>query len=81
MFSWEGIDFKGGNDQNVKLLRCGVSASGGFQIFAPDGAHLGTTYPGAVVANCAWGSDGSALYIAAKNAIYRIRLNTKGTGF
>ena len=79
MFSRGSVDFKGGNDQNVKLLRCGFTASGGLHIVAPDEAHLGTIDPGAVVANCAWGNDGSILHIGSTNAVQRTRLNTKGT--
>jgi hypothetical protein len=80
LFSRGNIDFKGRNDQNVKLLGCGFTAPGGLHIVAPDEAHLGTINPGVVVANCAWGNDGSVLYIAATNAMQRIRLNTQRNG-
>ena len=57
------------------------SGPGGIYIFAPDGTHLGTIETGVPTANCAWGDDGSTLYITANTAIYRIKLATKGAGF
>lgn len=57
------------------------SGPGGIYIFAPDGTHLGTIETGVPTANCAWGDDGSTLYITANTAIYRIKLTTKGAGF
>ena len=54
---------------------------GGIYVFAPDGTHLGTIETGVATANCAWGDDGSVLYIAADKAIWRIKLATKGAGF
>jgi gluconolactonase len=32
-------------------------------------------------ANCAWGNDGSVLYVTADKAVCRIRTKTKGKGF
>lgn len=54
---------------------------GGLNVFAPDGTLLGTIETGAPTSNCAWGDDGSVLYITAGTALYRIRLATKGMGF
>lgn len=54
---------------------------GGISVFAPDGTHLGSIETGVATSNCAWGEDGSVLYVAASAAIYRIRLATKGAGF
>jgi gluconolactonase len=58
-----------------------ASGPGGIYVFAPDGTHLGTIETNAPTANCAWGNDGSALYITADTIIYRIKLTTKGAGF
>lgn len=58
-----------------------ASGPGGIYVFAPDGTHLGTIETGVPTANCAWGNDGSTLYIAANTAVYRIKLSTKGAGF
>ena len=48
------------------------------EIFAPDGTHLGTIQLDEVVANAAWGDDGSTLYMTASTGLYRIRLTTEG---
>jgi gluconolactonase len=58
-----------------------ATGPGGVYFFAPDGTHLGIIETGVPTANCAWGDDGSTLYITADKAVYRIRLNTKGAGF
>jgi gluconolactonase len=58
-----------------------ASGPEGIYVFAPDGTHLGTIETGVPTANCAWGDDGSTLYVTANTAVYRIRLTTKGAGF
>jgi gluconolactonase len=73
-----------GAPDGLKIDRQGnLFASGpeGIYVFAPDGTHLGTIETGVPTANCAWGDDGSTLYITANTAVYRIRLTTKGAGF
>lgn len=57
------------------------SGPGGVYVFAPDGKHLGTIVTGVATSNCAWGDDGSMLYITAGTTLYRIKLSTKGAGF
>lgn len=52
---------------------------GGISVFAPDGTLLGRIETGVATSNCAWGDDGSVLYITASTAVYRIRLNTRGS--
>jgi gluconolactonase len=47
-------------------------------ILTPDGHHLGTIDPGEAAANCAWGNDGSTLYITADSRLCRIRTRTRG---
>ncbi|HEY4490765.1 MAG TPA: SMP-30/gluconolactonase/LRE family protein, partial [Acidobacteriota bacterium] len=54
---------------------------GGLYVIAPDGKLLGRFDLGVATGNCAWGEDGSTLFIAGNTALYRIRLNTKGAGF
>jgi gluconolactonase len=71
---------KGGPD-GMKVDREGnifTAGPGGIYIIAPDGVLLGNIDLGAATGNCAWGEDGSVLYIAASTAIYRLRLNTGG---
>lgn len=73
-----------GAPDGLKVDRQGnLFASGpeGVYVFAPDGTHLGTIETGVPTANCAWGDDGSTLYVTANTAVYRIRLTTKGAGF
>lgn len=58
-----------------------ATGPGGVIVFSPDGKHLGTIETGQATANCAFGDDGSTLYITADMYLARIRLNTKGAGF
>ena len=45
---------------------------------APDGSHLGTIATGVPTANCAWGNDGSVLYVTADKDLCRIKTLTNG---
>jgi gluconolactonase len=65
-------------DQKGNLFATGP---GGVLVFAPDGTHLGTIATGVPTANCAFGNDGTVLYVAANHWICRIRTGTKGLGF
>ena len=65
-------------DKNGNLFAAGP---GGIHVIAPDGTHLGSFETGVATGNCAWGDDGSSLYIAANTAILRVKLTTKGAGF
>lgn len=58
-----------------------ATGPGGVLVFAPDGRHLGTIATGVNTSNCAFGNDGSTLYVTADHDICRIRLATKGKGF
>jgi len=58
-----------------------ATGPGGLHIFAPDGTHLGTFETGQATGNCAWGDDGSTLYIQADMYLVRIKLTTKGNRF
>jgi gluconolactonase len=42
---------------------------------------MGVIVTGVATSNCAWGDDGSTLFITAGPALYRIRLSTAGPGF
>ena len=57
-----------------------ASGPGGILVFAPDGTPLGTIGTGEATANCAWGDDGSTLYITADMYLCRIKTTTKGKG-
>jgi gluconolactonase len=56
------------------------AAPGGLFVIAPDGTLLGRFDLGTATGNCAWGEDGSTLFITSNSILYRIRLSTKGAG-
>lgn len=58
-----------------------ATGPGGVLIFAPDATLLGVIETGTNTANCAFGDDGSTLYVAANHDIARIRTLTKGLGY
>jgi gluconolactonase len=60
-----------------------ATGPGGLHIFTPAGEHLGTINPdsGDPISNCAWGDDGSTLYMTVNNKLARIKTNTKGAGW
>jgi gluconolactonase len=58
-----------------------AAGPGGIYIFSPDGKRLGRIETGQRTANCAWGGDGSTLYMAADHYVCRIRTSTRGAGW
>ncbi len=54
-----------------------AAGPGGIYVITPEGAVLGRIDTGQKTANCAWGDDGSTLYIAADSYLCRIRTNTR----
>jgi gluconolactonase len=50
-------------------------------ILTPKGRHLGTILTGQATGNCAFGDDGSTLYITADMYLMRVRLKARGLGF
>ena len=58
-----------------------AAGPGGIFVFSPDGALLGEIETGVATGNCAFGEDGSTLFVAASHAIGRIRTTTRGQGF
>jgi gluconolactonase len=65
-------------DQHGNLFATGP---GGILILSPEGKHLGTINTGEPTGNCAWGDDGSTLYITANHTLARVHTLTKGAGF
>ncbi|MEZ4825272.1 MAG: SMP-30/gluconolactonase/LRE family protein [Bacteroidia bacterium] len=55
-----------------------ATGPGGVLVFSPDGRHLGTIMTGQATSNCAFGDDGSSLYMTADMFLMRIKLKTKG---
>ena len=58
-----------------------ATGPGGVLILSPAGKHLGTIATGQPTANCAFGDDGSTLYITANDQLQRVKTRTKGLGF
>jgi gluconolactonase len=72
---------KQGLPDGLKVDRDGnlfATGPGGVHVFTPDGTRLGTLDTGEKSGNCAWGDDGSTLYIMADMYICRIKTGTKG---
>ena len=72
-----------GLPDGLKVDRAGnlfATGPGGVFVIAPDGTHLGTIVTGEANGNCAWGGDGTALYIAADMYLARIKTATRGKG-
>jgi gluconolactonase len=75
---------KPGLPDGMKVDRAGnlfATGPGGILILSPQGKHLGTIATGQPTANCAFGDDGSTLYITANHQLLRVRLATKGLGY
>jgi gluconolactonase len=58
-----------------------ATGPGGVHVMAPDGTLLGRMDTGQATANCAWGDDGTVLYVAADMYLCRIKTKTKGAGW
>jgi gluconolactonase len=55
---------------------------GGLAIFTPEGKQFGLISAGNdPIANCAFGEDGSTLFMCANHNVLRLRTATKGNGF
>ncbi|MDJ1484147.1 SMP-30/gluconolactonase/LRE family protein [Cytophagaceae bacterium YF14B1] len=65
-------------DKNGNLFATGP---GGVMVLSPEGTLLGRIDAGEATANCAFGDDGSTLYITADMYLCRIKTKTKGVGF
>lgn len=78
--AWVG-DERPGLPDGLKVDPAGnlfATGPGGVLIFAPDGTHLGTLRLPQPAANCAFGDDGSSLYITADSHLLRVRLAAQG---
>lgn len=58
-----------------------ASGPGGCLVFSPDGTLLGRIDTGHPISNCAWGNDGSVLYLTADSYLLRIKTSTRGAGW
>ncbi len=78
------VDKLPGLPDGLKVDQAGnlfATGPGGVHIFAPDGTRLGRVSTGERTANCAWGDDGSTLYITADMWLCRVKTTTKGAGW
>jgi gluconolactonase len=76
-------ELKGGCD-GLKVDAAGnvfSTGPGGVLVISPEGKHLGTLLTGQQTGNCAWGDDGSTLYICADMFLCRVKTSTKGAGW
>src|SRR3954468_7514504 len=55
-----------------------ATGPGGVWVFTPQGKLLGRINPGQKTANCAWGEDGSTLYLTSHMFFCRIKTKTSG---
>ena len=55
-----------------------AAGPGGIHIYAADGKRLGRIETGEKTANCAWGEDGSTLFMTADMYLCRIKTKTSG---
>ncbi len=58
-----------------------ATGPGGVWIFSPEGKPLGRLQTFERTANCAWGNDGTVLYMTADMYLCRIQTKTKGAGW
>jgi gluconolactonase len=65
-------------DQHGNLFATGP---GGVLVISHQGRHLGTISTPKATSNCAWGDDGSTLYLTSSDRLLRIRLSTRGARF
>ena len=75
---------KPGLPDGLKLDKQGnlwATGPGGVHIFDPKGKPLGSLETGEACGNCAWGDDGSTLYIVADMYLCRVKTTTKGAGW
>ncbi len=73
-----------GGPDGLKVDRAGnvfSAGPGGIIVLSAKGEYLGTVVTGVPTANCAFGDDGSTLYMTANDKLCRVRTTTKGLGF
>lgn len=75
---WPGLPDGLKVDQEGNIWTTGP---GGVLVLSPAGKLLGRIETGRPTANCAWGEDGSVLYLTAQNYLVRIATGTKGANW
>ncbi|WP_215238044.1 SMP-30/gluconolactonase/LRE family protein [Dyadobacter helix] len=73
-----------GLPDGLKIDRDGnlwASGPGGILVLNPQGKLLGRLEMSELTSNCAWGNDGSVLYLTVDSYVCRVQTNTKGAGW
>ena len=73
-----------GSPDGLKVDRSGnlfATGPGGVYIITPKGKLLGRIHTGQATANCAWGDDGSVMYMTVDDSLCRIKTKTKGANW
>jgi len=65
-------------DQQGNLF---ATSPGGVHVITPAGKILGRIHTGKPTANCAWGNDGSVLYMTVDDCLCRIKTRTRGANW
>lgn len=55
-----------------------ATGPGGVLVLTPDAKLIGVIETGTAIANCAFGEDGSTLFLASNHTLARVRLKTRG---
>ncbi|EJL25201.1 gluconolactonase [Caulobacter sp. AP07] len=55
-----------------------ATGPGGVLVITPEGEMIGVIETGTAIANCAFGEDGSTLFLASNHTLARVRLKTTG---
>ncbi len=58
-----------------------TSANKGVVVFSPEGKLLGNLWTNERTSNCAFGDDGSTLYLTVDMYLCRVKTNTKGVAY
>lgn len=83
VFGPEGMKKQGmtGGFDGMKVDRDGnlwITGAGGVLVLSSTGTFLGHVKTGVATANCAWGDDGSTLYITADMYLCRVKTTARG---
>ncbi|MCP4257057.1 MAG: SMP-30/gluconolactonase/LRE family protein, partial [Planctomycetes bacterium] len=73
-----------GSPDGLKVDRDGnlfATGPGGVYVITLEGKLLGRIHTGKPTANCAWGDDGSVLYMTVDDCLCRIKTKTKGANW
>jgi len=70
-----------GSPDGLKVDRQGdlfATGPGGVYIITPEGKLLARIHTGKRTSNCAWGGDGSVLYMTVDDYLCRVKTKTRG---